>query len=35
MGNIEKMFLLVKVKEEDLDALCSVWRYSDQDEILD
>ena len=35
MGDIEKMFLQVKVKEEDLDALLFVWRDSDQDEISD
>ena len=29
------MFLQVKVKEEDLDAPCFIWRDSDQDEILD
>ena len=35
MGDIEKMFLQVKVIEEDLDALRFVWRDSEQDEISD
>ena len=35
MGNIEKIFLQVNFKEKDLNALCFVWRDSDQDEILD
>ena len=35
MWDIEKMFLQVKVIEEDLDALLFVWRDSDQDEISD
>ena len=35
MGYIEKMFLQVKVIEEDLDALRFVWRDSEQDEISD
>ena len=35
MRDIEKMFLRVKVKEKDLNALHFVWRDSDQDEISD
>ena len=35
MGGIKKIFLQVKVIEEDLDALSFVWRDSDQDEISD
>ena len=35
MGDIEKMFLRVKGKEEDHDTLRFVWRDSDQDEISD
>ena len=35
MGVIEKMFLLLKNKEEDLDVLRFIWRDSHQDEISD
>ena len=35
IGVIEKMFLQLKVIEEDLDGLRFVWRNSDQDEISD
>ena len=35
MGDIVKMFLRVKVIEEDLDALHFVWRDSDEDKISD
>ena len=35
MGDIEIMFLQLKVIEEDLDALHFVWRDSDQDKISD
>ena len=35
MGDIEKMFLQVKVIEEYLDALHFIWRDSDQDKISD
>ena len=35
MGDIEKMFLQVKVIEEYLDALYFIWRDSDQDKISD